>query len=101
MKAKKFAVAVQWGAGHAYFLSYYDSEVIAMKVAEEIAKDLIKKRNAKPTKKRGTTPTVYVWLMTAAFDGGFQPLPRKPRSHWPQGKKEKESDFETSSLSRL
>lgn len=57
MKAKEFAVVVQWGAGHIYFLSFYSVLEHAQKAADMHAKLLTGRTHSK----RGAKPAVMVW----------------------------------------
>jgi hypothetical protein len=56
VKADKFAVVVQWGAGHIYFISFHGTEGKAQLAANAHAVVLSKRR-----KKRGAKPEVMVW----------------------------------------
>lgn len=60
MKVDNFAVSVQWGSGHHYFLNTeYQSDDEAYAAGNKAAKELKKSRARKNNRLK---PTVYVWL---------------------------------------
>ncbi len=57
MKVKSFAVSVQWGEGHHYFVrTDLESELAARDDATARAKQLAKQKH-----KHNLKPSVYVW----------------------------------------
>ena len=57
MKIDKWAVSVQWGHGHHYFLKYFSNEPAAEIAAEKHLNDL------KARYKKGAKPHVSVWRL--------------------------------------
>jgi hypothetical protein len=66
MKIDKWAVSVQWGEGHHYFLAYFPTEGEAEEVAEAHATQL------KARYKKGAKPHVAVWRLHSDRAFGFR-----------------------------
>ena len=60
MKIRKYAVSVQWGAGHHYFLHFYATQEEAQVAAERHLQMLKQRQN-----KRGAKPHSMVWELVS------------------------------------
>ena len=54
MKAKNFAVSIQYGSSFHYFVGYADTREKALEIA---------KKQKPKIRKKGPRPTVRIWLM--------------------------------------
>jgi hypothetical protein len=61
MKPKEFAVVMQWGGGHIYFMSFFDSEEKAHLYANSRELGCYNEWRTRPARKRGAKPHVSVW----------------------------------------
>ena len=59
MKALEFAVVVQWGGGHIYFLSFHETGEEAQLAANRTEIRENNKHNSR--RRRGAKPSVMVW----------------------------------------